>query len=115
MDVQSDAQHTQGTVVAGALIPLDLAAVSDPQFRGAACSWCAVILSPATAVDLGPRRIRLLDRYLTARPRGCRVCVAERLPATQQAHVAGCEQCVDGPGVCETARALRHLEMTVAR
>jgi hypothetical protein len=89
--------------------------MSDPQFRGAACAWCAVILAPATAVDLGERRIRLLDRYLTARPRGCRLCVAEQLPATQQAHAAGCEQCVDTPGVCETARALRHLEMTVTR
>jgi len=97
------------------LIPLDLAAVSDPQFRGAACAWCAVILAPATAVDLGPRRIRLLDGHITSRPRGCRACVAEHLPATQQAHAAGCEQCVDTPGVCETARTLRHLEMTVTR
>lgn len=101
---------------AAVLLPLpDLAAMSDPQFRGAACAWCAVILAPATAVDLGERRIRLLDRHLTARPRGCRLCVAEQLPATQQRHVDGCEQCVDAPGVCETARALRHLEMTVTR
>jgi hypothetical protein len=103
------------TVEAAVLLPLDLAAVSDPQFRGAACAWCAVILSPATAVDLGLRPIRLLDRHLTARPRGCRLCVAGHLPATQRAHAAGCEQCADSPGVCETARALRHLEMTVTR
>lgn len=103
------------TVEAAALLLLpDMARASDPQVRGAACVWCAVILAPATAVDLGPRPIRLLDRHITVRPRGCRVCVAEQLPATQQAHVAGCEQCVDNPGLCETARALRHLELTVS-
>ncbi len=113
--MNTDPDTEPARVEAGALLPLDLAAVSDPQFRGAACAWCAVILAPATAVDLGPRRIRLLDGHITARPRGCRACVAEHLPVTQQAHAAGCEQCVDAPGVCETARALRHLEMTVTR
>lgn len=104
------------TVEAAALLPLpDMARMSDAQVRGAACAWCAVILAPATAVDLGPRPIRLLDRHITVRPRGCRTCVAEHLPATQQAHAAGCEQCADAPGICETARALRHLEMTVTR
>lgn len=115
MDVQSDAQHTQGTVVAGALLPLDLAAVSDPQFRGAACAWCAVILSPATAVDLGARRIRLLDGHLTARPRGCRMCVAARVPAVLENHTGMCEQCVDSMADCETGSALRRLELAVAR
>ena len=115
MDVQSDAQHTQGAVVAGALIPLDLADVSDRQFRGAACAWCGVILSPATAVDLGPRRIRLLDGHLTTRPRGCRTCAVDHVRAARQRHAEGCEQCVDSPGICDTARALRHLEMTVTR
>lgn len=103
------------TVEAATLLPLpDMARMSDPQVRGAACAWCAVILAPATAVDLGPRPIRLLDRHITVRLRGCRVCVAEQLPATQQAHVAGCEQCVDNPAGCDTARALRHLELTVS-
>lgn len=102
------------TEQAAALLPIpDLARASDPQFRGAACAWCAVTLAPATAVELGERPIRLLDRHITVRPRGCRVCVAEQLPATQQAHVAGCEQCVDNPASCDTARALRHLELTM--
>ncbi|MBW8739926.1 MAG: hypothetical protein JF621_23380 [Streptomyces turgidiscabies] len=104
------------TVEAAALLPLpDTARMSDAPVRGAACAWCAVILAPATAVDLGLRRIRLLDRHITVRPRGCRICVAEHLAATQQAHAAGCEQCVDAPGVCETARALRHIELVVSR
>lgn len=105
------------TVEAAALLPLpDMArTMSDAQVRGAACAWCAVTLSPATAVDLGERRIRLLDRHITVRPRGCRTCVAERVPAVQQGHSSTCEQCADSPGVCATARALRHLEMTVTR
>lgn len=98
------------------LLPVpDLARVSDAQFRGAACAWCAVTLSPATAVDLGPRRIRRLDGHLTIHPRGCRACAAERVPAVQQGHSSMCEQCADAPGICATARALRHLEMTVTR
>lgn len=104
------------TVDAATLLPVpDHGDQSDQQFRGVACVWCGVILSPATAVDLGPRRIRLLDGHITARPRGCRPCVADHLPATQQAHAAGCERCADSPGACETARSLRHLEAAVAR
>jgi hypothetical protein len=104
------------TVEAAALLPLpDMARMSDAQFRGAACAWCAVVLAPATAVDLGPRRIRLLDGHITARPRGCRACVAEHLPAVLENHAGTCEQCVNAPGVCETARALRHLELAVSR
>ncbi|GAA3852768.1 hypothetical protein GCM10023084_03730 [Streptomyces lacrimifluminis] len=111
MDVHSDAQHTPG-----ALLPLpEMAALSDAQVRGAACAWCAVILAPATAVDLGPRRIRLLDRHITVRPRGCRMCVAERVPAVLENHIGMCEQCVDNPAGCDTARGLRRLEMTVTR
>ena len=113
--MSTDPDTEPARVEAAALLPLDLADVSDAQFRGAACAWCAVILYPATAVDLGERRIRLLDGHITARPRGCRPCTAERVVATRQRHVEGCEQCVDSPAVCDTARALRHLEMTVTR
>jgi hypothetical protein len=113
--MSTDPDTTRERVDAASLLLLGRAPLSDAQVRGAACAWCAVILAPATAVDLGPRPIRLLDRHVTVRPRGCRVCVAEHLPATQRAHAAGCEQCVDAPGVCETARALRHLEMAVTR
>lgn len=104
------------TVEAAALLPLPRkAALSDAQFRGAACVWCAVILAPATAVDLGERPIRLLDRHITVRPRGCRLCVADRLPAARQRHADTCEQCVDNPAGCETGSGLRRLEMTVTR
>lgn len=94
----------------------DVAGLSDHQVRGKACVWCGIILAPDTAVDLGPRRIRILDRHVTTYPRGCRACVAEHLPAAQQAHAAGCEQCADAPDVCETARTLRRLvELAVSR
>lgn len=100
------------TVEAAALLPLPHHGdQSDAQFRGAACAWCAVILAPATAVDLGPRPIRLLDGHITTRPRGCRNCVAEQLPAVQQRHAAMCERCVDNPAGCDTATALRRLQL----
>ena len=114
MNTDPDTEPARIEAAALLLVP-DLARVSDPQFRGAACVWCAVVLSPATAVGLGERRIRRLDGHLTIHPRGCRTCVAEHLPAVQQGHASVCEQCVDAPNVCATARALRHLEVRVTR
>ena len=39
-----------------ALLPLpDLDGLSEQQVRGAACVWTGVVLTPATAVDLGRR------------------------------------------------------------
>src|SRR3990172_7419985 len=111
MDVHSDAQHTPG-----ALLPLPRKApLSDPQVRGAACAWCAVILAPATAVSLGERCIRLLDRSITVRPRGCRTCTGERVQAALERHAAMCESCVDSPTGCETASSLRRLGPEVSR
>lgn len=103
-------------VEAASLLPLpDMARMSDAQVRGAACAWCAVTLAPATAVDLGVRRIRLLDRHITVRPRGCRMCVADRVPAVLEGHVGMCEQCVDNIAECETGQGLRRLELAVTR
>lgn len=112
----SDRIGESSTVEAAALLLLpDLGALSDAQFRGAACVWDGVILSPATAVDLGPRPVRLLDKHITVRPRGCRSCVAERVPAVLESHVGMCEQCADSPIGCETARGLRHLGLAVTQ
>lgn len=100
----------------GDLLPLpSLNDQSGQQQRGIACVWCAVTLAADTAVDLGPRPVKFLGDHVIMYPRGCHTCVAERLPVTQQRHVAGCEQCVDNPAGCNVARALRHLEMTVTR
>lgn len=89
--------------------------LSDAQFRGVACVWCAVTVSTETAVDLGQRPVPFLDRSITVSPRACRACTAERIPAALEGHTATCEQCVDGPTGCETARALRHLELEASR
>lgn len=103
-------------VEAAALLLLpDMARMSDAQVRGAACAWCAVILSPATAVDLGERRIRLLDRHVIVRPRGCRTCVAARVSAVLENHIGMCERCVDNVANCELGSGLRRLEMAVTR
>lgn len=115
--MNTDPDTEPARIDAAVLLPVpDLARVSDPQFRGAACVWCGVILAPATAVDLGERRIRRLDRHATVRPRGCRLCVAEHLPAVQQGHAGTCEACVDNPaGGCEIGGGLRRLELSVTR
>ena len=89
--------------------------MTDAQFKGTACVWCCTPISTDTAVDLGQRRVRLRDGYITVSPRACGSCTAERIPAALQQHTAVCEQCVDGPAGCETARALRHLEMEASR
>ena len=58
----------------------DLAAVELPrigtltqrQQRGQDCVWCGCTLVPGTAVDLGPRRLRILDYTANWFPRACR-------------------------------------------
>lgn len=115
--MSTDPDTESARIEAAALLAIpNLADVSDAQFRGAACVWDGVILSPATAIDLGPRRIRLLDGHVTVRPRGCRSCVAERVPAVREGHAGTCEACVDNPaGGCDIAGGLRRLEMAVTR
>ncbi len=51
--------------------PLPLPGVGDlseEQQRGAACVWCKEHLTAEIAVDLGERRIRVLDSHITAFP-----------------------------------------------
>lgn len=89
--------------------------MTDAQFKGTACVWCRTPISTDTAVDLGQRRIGLSDGHITVSPRACQSCTLERIPAALERHTATCEQCVDGPAGCETARALRHLELEASR
>jgi hypothetical protein len=89
--------------------------MSDPQFKGTACVWCAVTLSTDTAVDLGQRRVRFLDGHITVSPRACRPCTAERVPGVIQQHTAMCEQCADGPPRCDTASALHRLALEASQ
>lgn len=83
--------------------------LSEQQQRGAACVWCATLLTAETAVDLGERRIRVLDSYVTAFPRGCRPCTATAAYRALLDHAPTCEQCIDDVDRCDTGTALRRL------
>ncbi|MGW7198441.1 hypothetical protein [Streptomyces chryseus] len=45
--------------------------LSQRQQRGMDCVFCGITLSSETAVDLGPRRIRILDHITQWFPRSC--------------------------------------------
>ncbi|MGV9242602.1 hypothetical protein [Streptomyces sp. NPDC003710] len=81
----------------------------EKQQRGTECVWCAEHLTAETAVDLGERRIRVLDSHVTAFPRGCRPCTATAAYRALLDHAPSCEQCVDDASSCETGKALRRL------
>jgi hypothetical protein len=99
-----------------ALLPLPAwRDLSDQQVRGAACVWCGIFLAPPTAVDLGVRRIKVLDGHLNTYPRACRTCMRAHVLQAETDHRAMCEQCVDDHTVCDTARALRHLVLEHGR
>lgn len=83
--------------------------LSEEQVRGTACVWSGTTITTATAVDLGERRVRMLDGAISMFPRACRPCVAEQALAALHEHAPGCEQCVDEAGVCETGRVLTRL------
>jgi hypothetical protein len=51
-----------------------IGALSQRQQRGVDCVFCGIVLTPATAVDLGPRRIRVADWDTQWFPRCCRTC-----------------------------------------
>lgn len=46
--------------------------LSQRQQRGMDCVFCGIVLTPATAVDLGPRRLRIADYTTRWFPRACR-------------------------------------------
>ncbi|NMI57113.1 MULTISPECIES: hypothetical protein [unclassified Streptomyces] len=84
-----------------------IADLSEQQVRGAACVWCEAPLTSDTAVDLGERRVSLLDSHITTFPRACRDCAAPRLYRALLDHTQRCEQCADDQSQCETGTALR--------
>ena len=93
-----------------AILPLpDHNSLSQQQVRGTACVWCGVALAPDTAVDLGERRIRVLDDHVTTFPRGCRQCTGQAAYNALFDHSPMCEQCVNNAAGCETGRQLRRL------
>lgn len=48
--------------------------LNEGQVRGAACVWCARPLDNGSAIDLGPRRLRLADIRVRWFPRACPTC-----------------------------------------
>ena len=48
--------------------------LTEQQVRGTACVYCGVRLDDATAVALGPRRLRRLDMVVRWFPRACQGC-----------------------------------------
>jgi hypothetical protein len=89
--------------------PGDLSAA---QLCGEICIWGGESLSAATAVDLGPRT--------TVLPGGQRIqwfprCCVSCIQAADRSHNGMCETCVETPGACETAAALRQLVREHAR
>lgn len=91
---------------------MDLPAVgnlSEEQTRGVACVWCAAALSTDTAVDLGERRVWLLNGLIVMFPRACPPCVAKYAHRALHRHAPTCEPCVDNADRCDTGRALYRL------
>lgn len=50
----------------------DVGTLSQRQQRGMDCVFCGITLTPATAVDLGPRALKILDYVTSWFPRACR-------------------------------------------
>jgi hypothetical protein len=94
-----------------AALPLpSVGTLTSEQVRGAHCLWCAARLMAETAVDLGERRIRILDSHVTAFPRGCRPCTARAAQRALANHTPFCEQCRNGEdSQCQTCLALMRL------
>lgn len=78
----------------------DPAGLTEEQRRGRRCCWCPTRLTAETAVDLGERKDPV--HWF---PRCCPACIQ----AEDRDHVSMCETCVETPGACETAAALRQL------
>lgn len=98
-----------GTPTAGALglLPLpDLATLSEPQVRGRACVWCAIILD-ATAIDLGPRPLKRLDVAAQWFPRSCHPCTVAKTDKALVAHLNLCRPCNMRGGSCAVGDELR--------
>ncbi|MCX4550494.1 hypothetical protein OG204_14275 [Streptomyces sp. NBC_01387] len=66
--------------------------LSQRQQRGMDCVWCGITLAPGTAVDLGPRDVRILDHTTQWFPRACK---RHDGTAAYRAVLAHAEQCPD--------------------
>ncbi|WP_319052712.1 hypothetical protein [Streptomyces europaeiscabiei] len=94
--------QTSTTLELDALDLPDPAGLTDNQRCGRHCCWCPTPtpLTVETAVDLGERR-----HPMHWFPRCCPTCIR----AQARTHGGMCEVCVEEPGACETAAALKQL------
>lgn len=83
--------------------------LSEQQVRGVTCVWDGIGLTPATAVDLGPRRIRHLDGSLRWFPRGCHSCTEAAALRTLHEHAMTCPTCDSDYQSCPTGHGLNRL------
>ncbi|MFF1399347.1 hypothetical protein ACFVZD_36810 [Streptomyces sp. NPDC058287] len=86
----------------------------EPQVRGQACVFCAVVLCTSTAVDLGQRDGEFHSTVARWFPRSCRPCAIQHVYSAQLDHTQNCEQCADDPALCAHGTWLR-LVMRQAR
>ncbi len=95
-----DPRTQTSTLVLDTLDLPDPARLTVDQVRGGHCCWCDTVLTAETAVDLGERR-----QPIHWFPRCCPTCIR----AQARTHGGMCEVCVEQPGACETAAALKQL------
>ncbi|WP_328400201.1 hypothetical protein OHS70_23575 [Streptomyces sp. NBC_00390] len=57
-------------ITRGRLLP-PIGTLSQRQQRGMDCVWCGIVLTPHTAIDLGPRRLGVADGVTRWFPRAC--------------------------------------------
>lgn len=99
-----------------ALLPLPThSELSEPQVRGKSCVWCGATLNSAIAVDLGQRRVKLLDSSITTFPRGCRTCTAQEAYKALVEHTAACKACKSRGGLCSARDELVALRRKALR
>ncbi|HEY8980155.1 MAG TPA: hypothetical protein VIU15_11295 [Streptomyces sp.] len=82
--------------------------LTDEQQRGAKCTWCAIVLTADTVIDLGEQHDEPDGVWF---PRACRSCVSEVGRRSLRVHPGMCESCgIDHSGpACEVATALWKL------
>jgi hypothetical protein len=107
---QGTAHHLPATVLDALALP-PLTGLSERQVRGMACVWDGIILTPATAVDLGVRSASRAGEPVSWYPRGCRGCVALQAHRGLLTHGTTCTVCAreETAASCELGRGLYRL------
>lgn len=80
--------------------------LSAEQARGFGCVWCGEYLDSATALALGERTIRKVDRRVGWSPRACRRCALRQAMLALTDHGRSCGQCLDDHTRCPTGLGL---------